>query len=198
LRHLEALGTRSGADFPVIAVPGRPHLCHAAGLFRRRVLVSSEFSTVLSPSEMRAALAHEIAHLRRHDPAVRLLIAFASLFAVPAAARLLSAHHGQAVEEACDAEAAAAVSDPGQVALALVKVAQLRHRWNASLAAVPAFGEIALEQRVRLLLADTAPVVSRSAAPAIGVLGMLAVAGLTWRHAPEVHHAVESALNHIF
>lgn len=198
LRHLEALGTRSEADFPVIAVPGRPHLCHATGLFRRRVFVSSEFSTVLSPSEMRAALAHEVAHLRRHDPAVLVLLAFASLFAVPAAMRFLSSRHGEAVEEACDAEAALVVADPTQVALALVKVAQRRQLRIGSLAAVPAFGEIALEQRVRRLLSDSVPAVSRSLALAIGAVGAFAGVCAIWLHAPDVHHAVETAFNHIF
>lgn len=198
LRHLEALGTRSEADFPIISVPGRPHLCHATGMLRRRVLVSREFSTVLSPSEMRAALAHEVAHLRRHDPAVLLLLAFASLFAVPAAMRFLSSRHGEAVEEACDAEAALVVADPTQVALALVKVAQLRQLRICSLAAVPAFGEMALEQRVRRLLSDSAPAVSRSLALTIGTVGVFASVCTIWLHGPDVHHAVETAFNHIF
>lgn len=198
LRHLETLGTRSDAEFPVVAVPGRPHLCHATGLLHRRVLVSREFSTVLSPSELRAALAHEVAHLRRHDPAVLVVLAFASLFAVPAAMRFLSSRHGEAVEEACDAEAAAAVADPTQVALALVKVAGLRRLRIGSLAAVPAFGEIALEQRVRLLLNDSAPAVSPSLALAITAAGVASGGCAIWLYAPDVHHAVETAFNHIF
>ena len=36
LRALEAMGRRSGDEFPVVAVPGSPWLCHATGIVRPR------------------------------------------------------------------------------------------------------------------------------------------------------------------
>ena len=49
-------------------VPGAPRLCHAAGWWRPRVLVSESLRRVVATRELDAALAHEHAHLRRRDP----------------------------------------------------------------------------------------------------------------------------------
>jgi Zn-dependent protease with chaperone function len=83
LAALESLGTRRPGPFPIITVPGAPRLCHAAGHVHRRILVSESLAAALSAPELRGALAHEEAHLRRRDPLAGLLLAVAGLFTLP-------------------------------------------------------------------------------------------------------------------
>jgi Zn-dependent protease with chaperone function len=194
LRRLEKLGTRRNGIFPAIVVPAP--MCHATGIFRRRILLSDEFQTLLTPAELRAALAHEEAHLHRRDPAALSFLRLASLFSVPALARLLSARFRQAIEEAADAQAAKSVADPSLVAKALIKVAALQHRGFDAFSSVPAFGRTSLERRVRLLL-DDSPILT--AQPVSLVIGMAAVSistSLALVHSAALHHAVETALSH--
>ncbi|MCY1021752.1 M56 family metallopeptidase [Pyxidicoccus sp. MSG2] len=196
LAALEALGSSRPGAFPVVAVPGAPRLCHAAGVLRRRILMSASLDGAMAPSELRGALAHEEAHLRRRDPLAALLLSFAGLFAPPPLARVFLSVYQTAAEEACDAEAVLAVGDGTVVAEALVKMAALQRR-ASTVAGVPAFGKLALEQRVRHLLDGEA----RPAAPSRALLlaagagaGVLSFALL---HAAFLHHAVETAL-HLF
>jgi Zn-dependent protease with chaperone function len=196
IRGLERLGSRRAGNFPLIAVPGAPTVCHAVGIFRRRILVSSELAEAMSPKELQAALAHEEAHLRRRDPAALGVLAIAGLFALPWVARRLHDQFHQDLEEACDAEAARDVADAPLVAAALVKVASLQRRSTGSLT-VPAFGQGTFERRVRRLLEPG----GTSIAPA-HALGLAGVAGalvllIALTRADQLHHAVETAL-HLF
>ncbi|RKH46218.1 M56 family metallopeptidase [Corallococcus sicarius] len=194
LAALEALGSWRPGLFPVVAVPGAPRLCHAAGVLHRRILISASLEGALAPLELRGALAHEEAHLRRRDPLAALLLSFAGLLVPPPLARVFLSAYQTAAEEACDAEAVLAVGDGTVVAGALVKMASLQRR-ASSVAGVPAFGQVALEQRVRQLLdAEVRPAVpSRALLFATGVgAGVLCVALL---HAAVLHHAVETALH---
>ncbi|HSP77758.1 MAG TPA: M56 family metallopeptidase, partial [Myxococcaceae bacterium] len=152
LAALEKLGTRREGEFPIISIPGAPHLCHATGLVRRRILLSASLSEALSPEQMRSALAHEAAHLHRRDPLAGVLLVAAGLAVPPLLSRFLLDSWKLAAEEACDAEAARRVGDGSLVAEALVRVALLQQRAVRASGATPAFGELALERRVRLLL----------------------------------------------
>lgn len=197
LAVLEQLGAPRGPSrFPVIAVPGALGLCHAAGVFRRRVVVSADLLERLDASEARAALAHEEAHLHRRDPAACLALAVARLCWLPGLNAPLHRGFHAAMEQACDAEAAARVGDAPLVAGALVKVASLQAA--PASAAVPAFGEGALEARVHRLLGETPP---RTAAPlALAVIGCAAVtaAATAALGADVLHHAAETALHLLF
>jgi Zn-dependent protease with chaperone function len=193
LATLEAAGdTRSGA-FPLILVPGGPRLCHAAGVVRRRVVVSERLWIALDARARACVLAHEEAHLRRHDPGARMLLALAGLCMPPFAARVFEREYQQGSEEACDATAAASVGAGGLVAEALVAVAGLQ-RWPSSprVVASAAFGEVDLERRVRHLLAGRpSPLGGIRALWMTGVVAAVCFAvGLT--SAPTVHHAVET------
>lgn len=198
LRLLERLGAREDGRYPIVYVPGAARLCHAVGIFQPRVLVSAELAWAMEPRELRAALAHEQAHLRRRDPGGLIALAIASLFAVPGVARCFLARFQEAAEEACDAEAAVAVANPRLVAIALVNVAGLQLQSSELDAVVPAFGEGSLERRVRRLLDADALVV----APARAILLLGSTAGVTATlaitEAARVHHAVETALHHFF
>ena len=197
LSALEALGTSRPGHFPIVAVPGAPQLCHAAGFVRGRILLSASLEESLTPTELRSALAHEEAHLRRRDPLLGLLLGVAGLFAAPFVARACAAVYQTAAEEACDAEAAAVMGDGGLVAGALVKVAALQRRVSHVAGEAPAFGALALERRVRLLLDEEA---RASTAHALRVSGAVALAAglFALAHTASLHHAVETALHLLF
>jgi Zn-dependent protease with chaperone function len=195
---LVALGTpREGAAFPVVAVPGPARLCHATGLHRRRILLSAQMEAALSPPALSSALAHEESHLHRKDPLVGLLLAVAGLFAPPPLARLFLDGFRSAAEEACDAEAAKAVGDGAVVAAALVQVAALQHRRLPALGGTVAFGELALERRVQLLLDGPGP--SGGPGRALRLTFVLSSAAmlLSLTQSSFLHHAVETLLHHL-
>lgn len=197
LAALESLGTPRPGLFPIVSVPGAPRLCHAAGFVRGRILLSASLEESLTPTELRSALAHEEAHLRRRDPLSGLLLGVAGLFAAPFLARACATLYQTAAEEACDAEAAATVGDGGLVAGALVKVATLQRKLSNVVADAPAFGALALERRVRLLLDEEA---RAATAHALRVAGAVALAAglFALAHTAFLHHAVETALHLLF
>ncbi|QRK09432.1 hypothetical protein JQX13_04620 [Archangium violaceum] len=197
LSALESLGTPRSGPFPIVAVPGAPRLCHAVGLVRRRILLSASLEESLTQVELRSALAHEEAHLRRREPLLGLLLGVAGLFAAPFLARACVTVYQTAAEEACDAEAAAAVGDGGLVAGALVKVATLQRRLSNVAGEMPAFGALALERRVRLLLDEEARATSAQALRVAGVMA-LAAGLLAFAYTAFLHHAVETALHLLF
>jgi Zn-dependent protease with chaperone function len=164
----------------------------------RRIVVSESLTAALSPPELRGALAHEEAHLHRRDPLAGLLLAVAGLFTAPFFSRSFLSAWRMAAEEACDTEAARAVGDGSLVASALVRVAALQRQAAHALEAVPAFGAIALERRVRLLLEDEARVATSPrallATGSFGAVGLLLALG----HSSFLHHAVETLLHHFF
>lgn len=195
---LVALGTRrAGAGFPVVAVPGAARLCHATGVVHRRILVSAGLEAALSPETLAAALAHEEAHLRRRDPLVGLLLSAAGLFAPPPFARLALDGFRRAAEEACDAEAVRAVGDGATVAEALVQVAALQRRAPAALGGAAAFGQLALERRVRLLLEAPSPASGASHALWLSTALVVLALPLALSRSAALHHAVETLLHHL-
>jgi Zn-dependent protease with chaperone function len=198
LSALESLGASRPGRFPLLTVPGAPRLCHAVGILRRRILLSASMEEELTPAELRAALAHEEAHLSRRDPLVGLLLGAAGLLAAPWLSRSWFATWQAASEEACDVQAVVAVEDGGLVASALVRVAVLQRRVSEVTGTTAAFGALALERRVRLLL-DGQPR-SASSVYAMGLAGAVAFALglLALGHASFLHHAVETALHHFF
>ena len=191
---LERLGSQRPGAFPVVAVPGAPRLCHAAGVFRRRVFMSASMEEALAPQELRGALAHEEAHLRRRDPLAALLLALAGLFVPPPLARVFLAAYQTAAEEACDAEAVHVVGDGTVVAGALVKMAALQRR-ASSVEGIQAFGRWALEQRVRHLLAQEARPVVPSRSFLFATAACVGVFVTALSHAAFLHHAVETILH---
>jgi Zn-dependent protease with chaperone function len=138
-RALERLGRERPGRFPVFVVPGTK-MCHATGLLRRRIMLSSDLAARLSPEELTSALAHEEAHLCRRDPLARLVLAVAGLFVPPPLAAFFRRRHGQAAEEACDAVAADRVGDGATVAAALVRVAALQRSTPDTAVTAAAFG----------------------------------------------------------
>lgn len=97
----------------------------AIGVLRREICVPKRALRDLSPTQQRAMIGHEFAHLMRHDPAwlglfeaARRAFFFQPLFAL--AQR--GAH--DAAEELCDAWSARRTGDPVALAECLVEVAR--------------------------------------------------------------------------
>jgi Zn-dependent protease with chaperone function len=63
-----------GCKVPVYAVDGSPALLSVTGVVRPRVFVASSVTEVLSPEELSAALAHEMAHVRSLDNLKQLFL----------------------------------------------------------------------------------------------------------------------------
>jgi beta-lactamase regulating signal transducer with metallopeptidase domain len=175
-------------------------LCHAIGPLRPRVLISASLVEQLDPIDLRCALEHETAHLRRRDPLAHFLLSVASLFALPVWAAALSRAYRSAAEQACDDAAAHVVSDGALVATALLKVAGLQSGVSSTTPALGAFGfgEHPLEARVRRLLSNEVFDVRR--ARGLQLAGWVAAGTLAFAmlQASFVHHAVETALHIAF
>ena len=188
VRALEALGVQAG---PLVEVPGDAPLCHATGVLRPRILLSAGLRGRLGATAVRAALAHEHAHLRRRDPAALVFLQAASIFALPGLSQV-SAFRASA-EEAADAEAAAEVGAL-TVADALVRLARLVRDGHARPpTAALAFVAHPLEHRVHLLLSGpVAPGTARGLVLALAT-GLVSIL-LGAVGAEPIHHLVEDVL----
>ncbi len=182
-----------GREVPLTSVPGSAWLCFATGVWRPRVVVSATLLERLRRDELRAALAHEEAHLHRHDTRQLAVLVWAGLFALPWASAAVERVFREAAEEACDAEAAAQVG-PVVVAKALVAVAglQLGRAPTGSLA----FGDSPIERRVVALLAGS-NVAVRPLAPVLAPLAMVTVALVASVASEGFHHAIESLIQRV-
>lgn len=200
VRRLEQLGAVRGTDFPVVEVPGSTPLCHAIGVLRRRILLSTSLAARLAPSELRCALAHERAHLRRADPLASLFLSIAGLFVPPPISRSLQRTYRTAAEDTCDDDAARTVGDATLVASALVAVARLQQHssWKPAAAQAFGFGQHRLEARVRRLLDGTAFDARRAYALPAAAAAALIISVVALKHAAFFHHTVETALHHLF
>jgi Zn-dependent protease with chaperone function len=189
-------GTEGEAPLYTLASP-RP-ACFALGVFRPAIYLTTGLQEQLSARECQAMLAHEAAHIRRRDGLVGALLAgFYHLVPLPRSAGLQAAW-AQAVERACDADAARQISSPTDVAAALVRVARLMGSATPTVPSLVAFAPHEdLPGRVAALLAipgeGRALQADRSRVPiwlpAVS-LGLLLVASVPLRHLVELfaHH----------
>lgn len=93
----------------------------AAGIVRPKVLLSATAESVLTANELRAALNHEIAHVRRRDNLKKLLLRFVVF---PGMAGLEAAWL-DATELAADDAAVSNASEALDLAAALIKLSRL-------------------------------------------------------------------------
>jgi len=93
----------------------------AAGILRPRVLLSAAAESVLSANELRAALNHEVAHVRHRDNLKKLLLRFVVF---PGMAGL-EAEWLEATEMAADDAAVSNASEALDLAAALIKLSRL-------------------------------------------------------------------------
>lgn len=145
------------------------------GWLRPVILLPASCLTGLAPRELEALLAHELAHIRRHDYLVNLLQTAVEtlLFYHPAVwwtSRIIRAER----EAACDEIAAAACGNRIEYARALARMEELRP--PASPLALAAGGG-SLVDRVRRLVGAPAPQANRSAWWMLAALAVAVVAG---------------------
>src|SRR5947209_20522386 len=93
----------------------------AVGIIRPRVLLSDTAEALLLPDELRSALRHEAAHIRRRDNLKKLLFRLA---AFPGMSQLEAAWL-EATELASDEAAVSNLSEALDLAAALIKLSSL-------------------------------------------------------------------------
>lgn len=116
----------SCAPVPVLRIsPAEPIMIlstmTAAGIVRPRVLLSATAESVLTANELRAALNHEVAHVRRRDNLKKLLLRFVVF---PGMAGLEAAWL-EATEMAADDAAVSNAGEALDLAAALIKLSRL-------------------------------------------------------------------------
>lgn len=192
-RRLLALGDEA-TDRGVILIPTSIPICHAVGIFRPAILLSRDLAAAFPAQERAAAIAHERAHLARHDPAWSAILPLCTAAACPGLSSRWVQRWRQAAEEAADATAACAHGRE-VVAAALIRAARLQ--LDAPPLA-PAFGLHGIERRVCLLLDGPAMLPAPSRIGAALLLALPAVSIAATLSADAVHHAAEAWTNSLF
>lgn len=146
------------------------------GSLRPIILFPASTLTGLTPEQIEMVLAHELAHIRRHDFAINLLQAFVeTLMFYHPAVWWMSSRVRIERENCCDDLAVAVCGNPIQYARALTRLEELR---AASLPMVVAANGGSLLDRIRRIAggrAESTGLSSRWAA-AVAMLAILAVA----------------------
>jgi len=163
---------------PVLQVPTAVPLLFCTGVRRPALVISRGALELLDPAELRAALAHELCPLSRHDPAASwVLLGVRVLMAFNPALQVVARAIARDLESRADERAAALCGDRAALASAILRLyrasAGLAVRRTVGLAAALArirAGEV--EVRCRRLLAP-AP------APLPFGAGRVALAGLS-------------------
>jgi hypothetical protein len=134
-------------------VDAESHEISCSGLRRGELVVSTAAARELHPRELRAALAHELAHLRYRDPQTGwALMAVRALCFFNPAVQLLARLAAREMECRADDQAVALASEPAVLAASLVKAFRrgLGHRPLGRL--LEPLRVRALERRCRRLL----------------------------------------------
>ena len=155
--RLEELGARLGVSrLPRLVQSAVVDSPMTLGWVRPVILLPVSAVSGLSPAQLEIVLAHELAHVRRHDYLANLLqtLAESLLFYHPAVwwvSRCVRTER----ENCCDDLAVTACGDPVSLARALASLEQMRAQPAVTLAAAATDGP--LLQRVRRLLGMPAP-----------------------------------------
>ena len=116
-------GTRvaTGASVPVFRTGKVVPALTAAGILKSKVLMSDGAAAVLTESEFRTALAHEVAHVRSRDNLKKLLFRFCAFPGMAGLEKTWS----QAAEIKADDAAVSNTSEALDLASALIKLSRL-------------------------------------------------------------------------
>lgn len=106
---------------PVLRIDGVAPALTAAGILRPRVLLSGEAEFVLNQNELRTALRHEVAHVRRRDNLKKLLLCFVAFPAM----KSLDTAWLEAAEMTADDAAVNSVGEALDLAAALIKLSKM-------------------------------------------------------------------------
>ena len=116
-----AVPVKTSGPVPVWRIPRAAPALTAAGVLRPRVLLSGAAEFILTPKELRTALQHELAHVRRCDNLKKLLLCFV---AFPGMTGLETAWL-EATEMAADDAAVSSVGEALDLAAALIKLSRV-------------------------------------------------------------------------
>ena len=145
-RHVQLL------ESTLIQVPA------VVGLFQPVILLPTSVLTGLTPQQIKSILAHELAHVRRHDYLVNLIqTAIETLLFYHPAVWWLSDRIRQERENCCDDLAAAACADRVEYAGALAAMEELRGVGAPHLALAARGGSLLRRIRRLLDVPDPAP-----------------------------------------
>ena len=117
----DGLLVKGESSVPVLRISRVVPALTAAGIFRPLVLMSDAVEAVLNASELRSALRHELAHVRRRDNLKKLLLRFVVFPGMAA----LEVAWSQATEIAADDAAVSTASEALDLAAALIKLSRL-------------------------------------------------------------------------
>jgi beta-lactamase regulating signal transducer with metallopeptidase domain len=151
-RQSQRLGLRT---VPLLRSCARIAVPALAGTLRPAILLPAALVAELSPEQLAAVIAHELAHLRRYDHLVILLQRFIeAVFFFHPAVWYLSLRIDAERENCCDDLASAAVGDRWSYAETLVRLAELTAPSAYLAASLAADGHVPsqLQHRVRRLL----------------------------------------------
>lgn len=138
------------------------HVPTVIGWLRPVILLPASAFTGLTPQQLEAILAHELAHVRRHDYLVNVIqIAVETLLFYHPAVWWVSRQVRQEREHACDDWAVALTGDTLTYARALTQMERLRGRATSSLALAADGGSL----RSRILRLVETPPRQRRASP---------------------------------
>jgi len=144
-----------GMAVPVYRVENAASLVAVTGIFRPRIFVAHEITEALSPEELRAALAHEMAHVSSRDNLKQLLLKITRAPRWLKALYDTDAEWTNASEIAADQEALAEGTSVLDLSSALIKVGRLSRpvadREPVASHLVPSTCGSALETRVTCL-----------------------------------------------
>ncbi len=186
-------------------------LCFVWGFRHSKLILSSGLLGTLSSIELTGVLEHEAAHHVRRDNLIKLLLSLCSYssLAFPLS-RLIVSWRATEVEMICDEVAAVRISDPLEIAEALVKLRRQTMKRQIASASIPtnaiassfvSVSSLTFQRRVDRLLTLDAPVSSSSGSPSnfcwTGAV-ILAVSMVTLSViliAPlSIHHAAETLI----
>jgi beta-lactamase regulating signal transducer with metallopeptidase domain len=108
--------------FPVLRMRPRVPALTAAGILRPRILLSGSAEFVLNGNELRNALNHELAHIRRRDNLKKLLLRFVAFPGM----HKLDAAWVEISEMAADDAAVSSTADALDLAAALIKLSNIK------------------------------------------------------------------------
>jgi beta-lactamase regulating signal transducer with metallopeptidase domain len=180
------LAKRIGIERPIdLRISGHIASPLAMGVLRSIVLLPATALTSLSPEQLEAVLAHELAHIRRADYLWNLLqTMIETLFFFHPAVWWVSRSLRQQRELCCDDAALEYCSDPIIYATALLCLEEERTSRLRLAMALDGHDSGGLQARIKRILSET-PRSGRDVAP-FSLLGVCAMVGLVLLAAPHV------------
>ncbi|MDX1907594.1 MAG: M56 family metallopeptidase [Bacteroidia bacterium] len=167
------------------------------GHFRPVVLIPVGMLAGLTPAQVEAILAHELAHISRHDYLINLLLTLVeTLFFYHPAVWWLSARIRDEREQCCDDVAVAVCGNPLGYARALASLEQLRQT-SPQLAPGLLGRKHHLLYRIKRLLTPEMVVMESPRKPLLAGLLVAALVGAAWMapEAPAVQAAVAARMS---